>query len=110
MAPQRTRFLVLHDQAVAPQLARDDEGQRLVFNLADVNHARMTKRSPGGGDGRAVEYVVHDFVVIQLPRGPADGVAFGRQAHHAFFRRHLARGFLAGHEFGIQDGGNTVGR
>ena len=67
MAPLRVRLRILHHHAVSPQRSRDQKCQGHRVTLADVDHARVAKGSPGGRDGGARDRVVDDFVRIELP-------------------------------------------
>ena len=64
VAPVAPGFEILHDQAVAPEPARDDQREPLLVDSTDVDHARVAKGSPGHGDRSPADLVVGDFVDI----------------------------------------------
>ncbi len=59
--------MIVHHQGVLPQVPGNAEGERIDPYRADIHDARKASGSPGGGQGNAIQHVIDDFVLIQVP-------------------------------------------
>jgi len=78
LRPERFRFKILHDQGILPQRTGGLKCVTGGINQAGIHDAGKTKRSPGDGDGFAIDEIVDHFVFVQVPYT----VCLGRFAVH----------------------------